>query len=43
MHGLAPPHPSQLIASAAVHANLGLTLSLGMLVAFPPSWSQARS
>jgi gluconate:H+ symporter, GntP family len=35
MHGLVPPHPGPLIAIAAVHANLGLTLGLGILVAIP--------
>jgi gluconate:H+ symporter, GntP family len=35
MHGLVPPHPGPLIAIAAVHANLGFTLGLGILVAIP--------
>jgi gluconate:H+ symporter, GntP family len=35
MHGLVPPHPGPLIAIAAVHADLGLTLGLGILVAIP--------
>ncbi|WP_328539633.1 GntT/GntP/DsdX family permease [Streptomyces sp. NBC_00344] len=35
MHGLIPPHPGPLVAVAAVHANLGLTLALGVLVAIP--------
>jgi GntP family gluconate:H+ symporter len=35
MHGLVPPHPGPLIAIAALHANLGLTLGLGILVAIP--------
>lgn len=35
LHGLVPPHPGPLIAIVAVHANLGLTLALGVLVAVP--------
>jgi gluconate:H+ symporter, GntP family len=35
MHGLVPPHPGPLLAIAAVHADLGLTLGLGILVAIP--------
>ncbi|MCX4727535.1 GntP family permease [Streptomyces sp. NPDC090052] len=35
MHGLIPPHPGPLVAIAAVHANLGVTLALGVLVAIP--------
>ena len=35
LHGLIPPHPGPLIAIAALHANLGLTLGLGVLVAIP--------
>jgi GntP family gluconate:H+ symporter len=35
MHGLVPPHPGPLIAIDAVHADLGLTLGLGILVAIP--------
>jgi GntP family gluconate:H+ symporter len=35
LHGLIPPHPGPLIAIAAVHANLGTTLALGILVAIP--------
>ncbi|WP_425835777.1 gluconate:H+ symporter [Streptomyces fractus] len=35
MHGLIPPHPGPLVAIDAVHANLGLTLALGILVAIP--------
>jgi GntP family gluconate:H+ symporter len=30
-----PPHPGPLIAIAAVHANLGVTLALGVLIAIP--------
>lgn len=35
LHGLIPPHPGPLIAIAAVHANLGTTLALGIVVAIP--------
>lgn len=35
MHGLVPPHPGPLIAVNALHANLGLTLILGVLIAVP--------
>jgi GntP family gluconate:H+ symporter len=35
MHGLVPPHPGPLTAIAALNANLGLTLVLGILVAVP--------
>ncbi|GAA1887869.1 gluconate:H+ symporter [Streptantibioticus ferralitis] len=35
MHGLVPPHPGPLAAVAAIHANLGTTLALGVLVAVP--------
>jgi GntP family gluconate:H+ symporter len=35
MHGLVPPHPGPLVAIAALHADLGLTLGLGVLVAIP--------
>jgi GntP family gluconate:H+ symporter len=35
LHGLIPPHPGPLIAIAAVHAQLGTTLALGLLVAVP--------
>ncbi len=35
MHGLVPPHPGPLVAVAALKANLGLTLGLGVLVAIP--------
>lgn len=35
LHGLVPPHPGPLIAIDALHANLGLTLGLGLLVAVP--------
>ncbi|MFJ9539421.1 GntP family permease [Streptomyces sp. NPDC101225] len=35
MHGLIPPHPGPLVAIAALKANLGVTLALGILVAIP--------
>jgi GntP family gluconate:H+ symporter len=35
LHGLIPPHPGPLLAIAAVHAQLGTTLALGLLVAIP--------
>ncbi|MFI9807021.1 GntP family permease [Streptomyces sp. NPDC052301] len=35
MHGLIPPHPGPLVAIDALHANLGVTLALGILVAVP--------
>ena len=35
LHGLIPPHPGPLIAISAVHAPLGLTLALGLVVAVP--------
>lgn len=35
LHGLIPPHPGPLIAVDALHANVGETLALGVLVAIP--------
>ncbi|OIJ66316.1 GntP family permease [Streptomyces mangrovisoli] len=35
MHGLIPPHPGPLVAIDALHANLGVTLAFGLLVAVP--------
>ena len=35
MHGLVPPHPGPLVAVAALNANLGVTLALGVLIAIP--------
>ncbi|HEU4566460.1 MAG TPA: gluconate:H+ symporter [Marmoricola sp.] len=35
LHGLIPPHPGPLLAISAVHADLGITLALGILVAIP--------
>ncbi|MFC4243296.1 GntP family permease [Gryllotalpicola reticulitermitis] len=33
MHGFVPPHPGPLAAISVVHANLGVTLGLGVIVA----------
>ncbi|SFB72564.1 gluconate:H+ symporter, GntP family [Nocardioides terrae] len=35
MHGLVPPHPGPLVAIDSLHADLGVTLALGVLVAVP--------
>ena len=35
LHGLIPPHPGPLIAISALHADLGTTLLLGVIVAIP--------
>jgi GntP family gluconate:H+ symporter len=35
MHGLVPPHPGPLIAISNLHADLGVTLALGVAVAIP--------
>jgi gluconate:H+ symporter, GntP family len=35
LHGLVPPHPGPLVAIDALHADLGPTLALGLLVAVP--------
>ncbi|MEZ0066478.1 GntP family gluconate:H+ symporter [Streptacidiphilus sp. MAP12-20] len=35
LHGLVPPHPGPLVAVDALHADLGITLALGLLVAVP--------
>jgi gluconate:H+ symporter, GntP family len=35
MHGLVPPHPGPLVAIANLHADLGITLALGVVVAIP--------
>jgi GntP family gluconate:H+ symporter len=35
MHGFVPPHPGPLTAVQALHADLGLTLGLGILIAVP--------
>src|ERR1700758_2930865 len=36
MHGLVPPHPGPLTAIDLLHADLGVTLALGVTVAIPP-------
>jgi GntP family gluconate:H+ symporter len=35
LHGFIPPHPGPLAAIAILHANVGLTLALGLVVAAP--------
>jgi GntP family gluconate:H+ symporter len=35
MHGFVPPHPGPVTAIALLHADLGVTLALGVLVAIP--------
>ncbi|MFE2727660.1 gluconate:H+ symporter [Kitasatospora sp. NPDC059327] len=35
LHGLVPPHPGPLVAVDALHADLGITLALGLLIAVP--------
>jgi gluconate:H+ symporter, GntP family len=35
LHGFVPPHPGPLAAIAALDADLGLTLALGLLIAIP--------
>ena len=35
LHGLVPPHPGPLVAIAALKADLGFTLLLGLVVAVP--------
>jgi GntP family gluconate:H+ symporter len=35
LHALMPPHPGPLIAVSALHADLGLTMLLGLCVAVP--------
>jgi len=35
LHALLPPHPGPLIAVSALHADLGLTLGFGLIVALP--------
>lgn len=34
-HGLLPPHPAPTLAVAAYHANTGLTLAYGLIIAIP--------
>ncbi|OZI38242.1 gluconate transporter [Bordetella genomosp. 10] len=35
LHGFIPPHPGPLAAIAILHADVGLTLGLGLLIAIP--------
>jgi GntP family gluconate:H+ symporter len=35
LHGLVPPHPGPLVAIATLHADMGTTLILGILIAIP--------
>ncbi len=35
MHGLVPPHPGPLAAVSALHADMGVTLAFGVLIAIP--------
>jgi gluconate:H+ symporter, GntP family len=35
LHGLVPPHPGPLVAVAALNADMGTTLILGILIAIP--------
>src|SRR5262245_37796286 len=35
LHGFIPPHPGPLAAIAILHANVGLTLGIGLLIAIP--------
>lgn len=35
LHALMPPHPGPLIAVSALHADLGLTMLLGLCLAIP--------
>ncbi|MEX5378538.1 GntP family permease, partial [Escherichia coli] len=35
LHALLPPHPGPLIAVGALHADLGLTMLLGLAIAIP--------
>jgi GntP family gluconate:H+ symporter len=35
LHGFVPPHPGPLVAIANLHADLGLTLGFGLLLAIP--------
>ncbi|ANN73176.1 gluconate:H+ symporter [Bordetella bronchialis] len=35
LHGFIPPHPGPLAAIAILHADVGLTLALGLLIAIP--------
>lgn len=35
LHGFIPPHPGPLAAIGILHANVGVTLALGLLIAIP--------
>ncbi len=35
LHGFIPPHPGPLAAIAILHANVGVTLAFGLLIAIP--------
>ncbi len=35
LHGFVPPHPGPLAAIGILHANVGITLALGLVVAIP--------
>jgi gluconate:H+ symporter, GntP family len=35
LHGLIPPHPGPLVAISQIHADLGITLAFGVVVAIP--------
>jgi GntP family gluconate:H+ symporter len=35
LHGLVPPHPGPLVAISAIHADLGQTLLIGLIIAIP--------
>ncbi|HEY3503579.1 MAG TPA: gluconate:H+ symporter [Actinocatenispora sp.] len=35
LHGLVPPHPGPLAAITAIHADLGQTLLIGLIIAIP--------
>ncbi len=35
LHGFIPPHPGPLAAIGILHANVGITLALGLIVALP--------
>ena len=35
LHAFVPPHPGPLVAIDALHANLGLTLAFGLIIAIP--------
>ncbi|HAM26374.1 MAG TPA: gluconate transporter, partial [Microbacteriaceae bacterium] len=35
LHGFIPPHPGPLAAIGILHANVGITLAIGLIVAIP--------